>query len=116
MIIYSGLNDFAGSSVRKIASAYSDQSGIQMNVVLTNQVFNYMLKFLNGSMAQKQGLKRKKRIWFCFEASTFPFSNKKLFPSCLFETCGSVTIKQFLVYFLTATASSISVSTTNIFS
>ena len=76
------LNDFDGS-VRKIASAYSDQSGIQMDVY-TDQpgVQLYTGNFLNGSISSKQGLKYEKRSGFCLETQHFPNSpNKESFPN-----------------------------------
>ena len=76
------LNDFDGG-VRKIASAYSDQSGIQMDVY-TDQpgVQLYTGNFLNGSISSKQGLKYEKRSGFCLETQHFPDSpNKESFPN-----------------------------------
>ena len=76
------LNDFDGS-VRKIAIAYSDQSGIQMDVY-TDQpgVQLYTGNFLNGSIESKQGLKYEKRSGFCLETQHFPDTpNKKSFPN-----------------------------------
>ncbi len=76
------LNDFDGS-VRKIASAYSDQSGIKMDVY-TDQpgVQLYTGNFLNGSISSKKGLKYEKRSGFCLETQHFPDSpNKAFFPN-----------------------------------
>ena len=76
------LNDFDGG-VRKIASANSDQSGIQMDVY-TDQpgVQLYTGNFLNGSISSKQGLKYEKRSGFCLETQHFPDSpNKESFPN-----------------------------------
>ena len=94
------LNDFDGS-VRKIASAYSDQSGIQMDVY-TDQpgVQLYTGNFLNGSISSKQGLKYEKRSGFCLETQHFPDSpNKESFPNVYLkpgEVFKSKTVFKFI--------------------
>tara|TARA_B100000989_G_scaffold62270_1_gene42951 strand:- start:299 stop:1321 length:1023 start_codon:yes stop_codon:yes gene_type:complete len=94
------LNDFDGS-VRKIASAYSDQSGIQMDVY-TDQpgVQLYTGNFLNGSISSKQGSKYEKRSGFCLETQHFPDSpNKESFPNVYLkpgEVFKSKTVFKFI--------------------
>ena len=94
------LNDFDGS-VRKIASADSDQSGIQMDV-FTDQpgVQLYTGNFLNGSIESKQGLNYEKRSGFCLETQHFPDSpNKETFPNVYLnpgEVFKSKTVFKFI--------------------
>ena len=94
------LNDFDGG-VRKIASANSDQSGIQMDVY-TDQpgVQLYTGNFLNGSISSKQGLKYEKRSGFCLETQHFPDSpNKESFPNVYLqpgEVFKSKTVFKFI--------------------
>ena len=76
------LNDFDGS-VRKVATASSDKSGIKMELY-TDQpgVQLYTGNFLNGSLKSKQDLKYEKRSGFCLETQHFPNSpNEDRFPS-----------------------------------
>ena len=76
------LNDFDGS-VRKVATASSDKSGIKMELY-TDQpgVQLYTGNFLNGSLKSKQDLKYEKRSGFCLETQHFPNSpNEDSFPS-----------------------------------
>ena len=94
------LNDFDGS-IRKIASAYSEQSGIQMDV-FTDQpgVQLYTGNFLNGSIESKQGLNYEKRSGFCLETQHFPDSpNKESFPTVYLnpgERFQTRTVYQFI--------------------
>ncbi len=94
------LNDFDGS-VRKVATASSDKSGIQMELY-TDQpgVQLYTGNFLNGSLKSKQDLKYEKQSGFCLETQHFPDSpNKKFFPSVYLspgEKFKSKTIYKFI--------------------
>ena len=94
------LNDFDGS-VRKVATASSDKSGIKMELY-TDQpgVQLYTGNFLNGSLKSKQDLKYEKRSGFCLETQHFPDSpNKKNFPSTYLspgEKFKSKTIYKFI--------------------
>lgn len=94
------LNDFDGS-VRKVATASSDKSGIKMELY-TDQpgVQLYTGNFLNGSLKSKQDLKYEKRSGFCLETQHFPNSpNEDSFPSTYLkpaEKYKSKTVYKFI--------------------
>lgn len=90
----------ADGSLKRIATAYASDSGIEMTVSSTEPgVQFYTGNFLDGTLIGKSGVSYQKRSGFCLETQHYPDSpNQPNFPSTLLkpgQEYKSTTIYQF---------------------